>query len=50
VVRAEDADEAGTVSKKAVKGCRPGSVTEVTPHAPKTVTQGDTVSFTLCAG
>ncbi len=40
----------GTVTKKAVKGCKPGSVIEVTPHAPKTVTKGDTVSFTVCAG
>ncbi|PAZ11689.1 hypothetical protein CLM62_34370 [Streptomyces sp. SA15] len=40
----------GTVSKKAVKGCKPGSVLEVTPHAPKTVKKGDTVNFTICAG
>lgn len=40
----------GTVSEKAVKGCKPGSVIEVTPHAPKTVKSGDTVGFTICAG
>ncbi|MEU0966896.1 PASTA domain-containing protein [Streptomyces sp. NPDC005917] len=40
----------GTVSEKEVKGCKPGSVVGVDPHAPKTVEAGDTVSFTLCAG
>ena len=40
----------GTVAKKAVKGCKPGSVLAVSPHAPKTVQEGDTVSFTVCAG
>lgn len=40
----------GTVSKKAVKGCKPGSVIGVSPHAPKIVHNGDTVSFTICAG
>ncbi|MER6955564.1 hypothetical protein [Streptomyces sp. NPDC000618] len=40
----------GTVTKKAVKGCKPNSVLEVTPHAPKTIKPGDTVSFTICAG
>ncbi|WP_399890168.1 PASTA domain-containing protein [Streptomyces sp. BBFR51] len=40
----------GTVTKKAVKGCKPGSVLGVSPHAPKTVKKGDTVSFTVCAG
>jgi hypothetical protein len=40
----------GTVSKKADKGCEPGSVIGVSPHAPKTVKKGDTVSFTVCAG
>lgn len=40
----------GTVTKKAVKGCKPGSVLGVSPHAPKTVTKGDTVDFTVCAG
>ncbi|MFE2938703.1 PASTA domain-containing protein [Streptomyces sp. NPDC059255] len=40
----------GTVNKKAVKGCKPGSVLGVSPHAPKTVKTGDTVDFTVCAG
>ncbi|WAU79443.1 PASTA domain-containing protein [Streptomyces sp. Qhu-G9] len=40
----------GTVTEKAVKGCKPGSVLGVSPHAPKTVKEGDTVSFTVCAG
>nr|WP_253267970.1 hypothetical protein [Streptomyces asoensis] len=40
----------GTVTKKAVKGCKPTSVLEVTPHAPKTIKPGDTVDFTICAG
>lgn len=40
----------GTVTKKAVKGCKPGSVLGVSPHAPKTVKAGDTVNFTVCAG
>lgn len=40
----------GTVTKKAVKGCKPGSVLGVSPHAPKTVKKGDTVNFTVCAG
>ncbi|WP_327184886.1 hypothetical protein [Streptomyces sp. NBC_01334] len=40
----------GTVTKKAVEGCKPTSVLEVTPHAPKTVKPGDTVDFTICAG
>lgn len=40
----------GTVTKKAVKGCKPGSVLEVSPHAPKTIKPGDTVDFTICAG
>ncbi|MFD9395551.1 hypothetical protein ACFWBB_33890 [Streptomyces sp. NPDC060000] len=40
----------GTVTKKAVKGCKPTSVLEVTPHAPKTIKPGDTVNFTICAG
>ncbi|MFC8200629.1 PASTA domain-containing protein [Streptomyces sp. NPDC060006] len=40
----------GTVTEKAVKGCKPGSVLGVSPHAPKTVKVGDTVSFTVCAG
>ncbi|MET8646436.1 PASTA domain-containing protein [Streptomyces sp. NPDC004096] len=40
----------GTVTKKAVKGCKPGSVIGVSPHAPKIVEEGDTVNFTVCAG
>ncbi|WP_280887296.1 PASTA domain-containing protein [Streptomyces sp. LBL] len=40
----------GTVTKKAVKGCKPTSVIGVSPHAPKTVQNGDTVNFTVCAG
>jgi hypothetical protein len=40
----------GTVTKKSVKGCKPGSVIGVSPHAPKTVKKGDTVDFTICAG
>lgn len=40
----------GTVTKKAVKGCKPTSVLEVTPHAPKTIKPGDTVDFTICVG
>ena len=40
----------GTVTKKAVKGCKPNSVLGVSPHAPKIVHNGDTVSFVVCAG
>ncbi|MBA6441551.1 PASTA domain-containing protein [Streptomyces sp. GMR22] len=40
----------GTVSKGTAPGCKPGSVIGVSPHAPKVVHNGDTVSFTLCAG
>lgn len=40
----------GTVSKGTAPGCKPGSVIGVYPHAPKIVQNGDTVSFTLCAG
>lgn len=40
----------GTVTKETVKGCKPGSVLGVSPHAPQTVKKGDTVSFTVCAG
>ncbi|WSQ11570.1 hypothetical protein OG604_29635 [Streptomyces sp. NBC_01231] len=40
----------GTVTKKAVKGCKPNSVLGVSPHAPKIVHNGDTVSFIVCAG
>lgn len=40
----------GTVTKKSVKGCKPGSVIGVSPHAPKSVKPGDTVNFTVCAG
>lgn len=40
----------GTVTKKAVPRCKPGSVIGVSPHAPMTVEKGDTVNFTICAG
>ncbi|MET8075318.1 PASTA domain-containing protein [Streptomyces sp. NPDC005303] len=40
----------GTITKKAVKGCKPTSVIGVNPHAPKIVKNGDTVDFTVCAG
>lgn len=40
----------GTVTQKAVKGCKPRSVLGVSPHAPKTVKKGDTVDFIICAG
>ncbi|WP_405869634.1 hypothetical protein [Streptomyces sp. NBC_00005] len=40
----------GTVSKKAVKGCKPGSVVGLDPHTPKIVKPGDTVNLTICAG
>lgn len=39
----------GTVTKKAVKNCKPGSVVGVDPHTPKIVKSGDTVNLTLCA-
>ncbi|MGW7261626.1 hypothetical protein [Streptomyces sp. NPDC054834] len=40
----------GTITKKAVKGCKPTSVIGVSPHAPEIVRKGDTVNFTVCAG
>ncbi|MFI6437480.1 hypothetical protein [Streptomyces sp. NPDC050759] len=40
----------GTVTKKAVKNCKPGSVVGVSPHTPKIVKSGDTVDLTLCSG
>ncbi|WP_203689384.1 hypothetical protein [Streptomyces sp. SID12488] len=40
----------GTVTRKAVKGCKPNSVLGVSPHAPAIVHNGDTVNFTVCAG
>ncbi|MER5201389.1 hypothetical protein ACWD3J_49005 [Streptomyces sp. NPDC002755] len=40
----------GTVTEKAVKGCKPNSVLGVSPHAPAIVHSGDTVGFTVCAG
>ncbi|MDV7216956.1 hypothetical protein [Streptomyces prunicolor] len=40
----------GTVSSVNSPGCKPGSVVEVTPHAPKIVKAGDTVNVKLCAG
>ena len=39
----------GTVSSVNSPGCKPGSVVEVTPHAPKIVKAGDTVNVKLCA-
>ncbi|MFC4499932.1 MULTISPECIES: PASTA domain-containing protein [Streptomyces] len=38
----------GTVTKKAVTGCKPGSIIEVSPHAPATVKKGDAVNFVIC--
>ena len=40
----------GTVSSVNSPGCKPGSVVEVTPHAPKIVETGDTVNVKLCVG
>ncbi|MET7683302.1 hypothetical protein [Streptomyces sp. NPDC005423] len=40
----------GTITKKAVENCKPGSVVGVDPHTPKIVESGDTVNLTLCAG
>ncbi|MFJ3795419.1 hypothetical protein ACIPSJ_03955 [Streptomyces sp. NPDC090088] len=40
----------GAITKGVVKGCKPGSVVGVSPHAPKTVKSGATVDLTLCAG
>lgn len=41
----------GTVSEVACgKNLKPGSVIDVNPHSPKTVTNGDTVNLTLCSG
>jgi hypothetical protein len=40
----------GTVSSVNSPGCEPGSVVEVTPHAPKIVKTGDTVNVKLCVG
>ncbi|MEU9782494.1 hypothetical protein AB0H92_16280 [Streptomyces phaeochromogenes] len=31
-------------------GGKPGTVIQVDPHSPRTVTNGDTVNVTLCAG
>ncbi|WP_406120687.1 hypothetical protein OIE52_49475 [Streptomyces canus] len=39
----------GTVTEKAVKDCKPGSVVGVDPHTPKIVKSGDSVNLTLCA-
>ncbi|MFG2730558.1 hypothetical protein [Streptomyces canus] len=39
----------GTVTEKAAKNCKPGSVVGVDPHTPKIVKSGDTVNLTLCA-
>jgi len=40
----------GTVTKVSSPACKPGSVVEVTPHAPKVVETGDTIEVKLCAG
>ncbi|WP_043685575.1 PASTA domain-containing protein [Streptomyces xylophagus] len=40
----------GTVSSVNSPGCKPDTVVEVTPHAPKIVKAGDTVNVKLCAG
>ncbi|MET9906448.1 hypothetical protein ABZZ74_06445 [Streptomyces sp. NPDC006476] len=40
----------GTVTRKAVKGCKPGLVVGLDPHAPTVTNPGDTVNVTLCAG
>ncbi|WP_262056369.1 hypothetical protein [Streptomyces sp. STR69] len=40
----------GTVSSVNSSGCKPDSVVEVTPHAPKIVKTGDTVNVKLCVG
>ncbi|MGA5894296.1 hypothetical protein [Streptomyces venetus] len=40
----------GTVSERPVTGCKPGSVIAVSPHTPKVVKSGDTISVVLCAG
>ncbi|MGX5183482.1 PASTA domain-containing protein [Streptomyces avermitilis] len=43
--------ELGTVSKEDCgKDGKPGSVIAVDPHSPKTVSIGDTINLTLCAG
>jgi hypothetical protein len=39
----------GTVSKRPVTGCKPGSVIAVSPHTPKVVKAGDTISVVLCS-
>ncbi|MEU0212376.1 hypothetical protein [Streptomyces canus] len=39
----------GTVTEKAVKNCKPGSVVGVDPHTPKIVKSGGTVDLPLCA-
>jgi hypothetical protein len=40
----------GTVTRKAVKGCKPTSVLGVSPHAPQIVHSGDTLGLTICVG
>jgi hypothetical protein len=42
--------ELGTVSSVNSPNCKPASVVEVTPHAPKVVETGDTVNLKICAG
>ncbi|MEU6555958.1 hypothetical protein ABZ915_37770 [Streptomyces sp. NPDC046915] len=39
----------GTVSKRPLTGCKPGTVIAVSPHTPKTVTVGDTINAVLCS-
>jgi hypothetical protein len=38
----------GTVSSVNSPGCKPGSVVEVSPHAPTVVESGDTIDVKLC--
>lgn len=38
----------GTVTKVSSPGCKPASVVELTPHAPKIVLSGDTIDVKLC--
>ncbi|MFC8515913.1 hypothetical protein [Streptomyces sp. NPDC057257] len=40
----------GTVSKRPVTGCKPGSVFMADPHSPKMVPVGGTVDLVLCSG
>jgi hypothetical protein len=40
----------GTVSKRPVTGCKPGSVIMADPHSPTLVPLGGTVNLVLCSG